>query len=122
MPLAEIRQRLERSFGLEPAAMRGSGPARYFRVGDSPLVVGFITPLSQHFCDSCNRVRLSADGRLHLCLGEEEDLDLRTPLRTGASRDQLAALIAEALQRKPMRHQLNETPERILRPMSALGG
>ncbi len=122
LPLEEIRQRLDRRFGLAPAAMRGSGPARYFRVAESALVVGFITPLSQHFCDTCNRVRLSADGRLHLCLGEEEDLDLRTPLRAGVSIEQLTALIADALQRKPMRHDFNETPERILRPMSALGG
>ncbi len=122
LDLEEIRQRLDRRFGLHPAAMRGSGPARYYQVGDSSLVVGFITPLSQHFCASCNRVRMAVDGRLFLCLGEEADLDLNPLLRGGADQQQLVAAIHAALQRKPERHDFHQAPERIIRPMSALGG
>ncbi|MEW8586498.1 MAG: GTP 3',8-cyclase MoaA, partial [Candidatus Thiodiazotropha sp.] len=84
MPLAEIEERLKKRYRLGVAAMRGSGPARYFRVDDSNLVIGFITPQSQHFCDTCNRVRVSVSGDLHLCLGQEEKLELRPLLRSGA--------------------------------------
>ncbi|MEJ2591701.1 MAG: GTP 3',8-cyclase MoaA [Candidatus Thiodiazotropha sp.] len=102
--------------------MHGSGPARYFRVGGSGLVVGFITPRSQHFCESCNRVRLSVTGDLHLCLGQEDKLALRPLLRAGASDEPIRQAIRQAIARKPQRHDFNETPTAIIRPMSALGG
>jgi GTP 3',8-cyclase len=122
LPLAEIEERLARRYRLQPAAMHGSGPARYFQVDDSALVIGFITPQSQHFCDGCNRVRLSASGDLHLCLGQEDRLALRPMLRSGASDESIRNAIRDAIMRKPQRHYFNETPSAIIRPMSALGG
>ena len=122
LPLTEIETRLSRRYRLQPAAMRGSGPARYFQIEDSGLVVGFITPQSQHFCESCNRVRLSATGDLHLCLGQEDRLALRPLLRSGASDEAIQEAIREAVTRKPERHHFNEAPTAIIRPMSALGG
>ncbi len=120
--LAEVRERLDRRFGLRPAALRGSGPASYWQVGGTDLVVGFITPLSQHFCATCNRVRLAVDGTLYLCLGQEDRVELRPLLRAGASEAELAEAIAAAVLRKPERHELLTRPDQIGRPMSALGG
>jgi cyclic pyranopterin phosphate synthase len=122
LPLTEIEERLQQRHRLSPAALRGSGPARYFQVDDSELVVGFITPQSQHFCETCNRVRLSVTGDLHLCLGQEDRLELRPLLRSGASDESIQQAIRQAIARKPERHQFNEAPTAILRPMSALGG
>lgn len=122
LPLAEIEARLRKSYRLQPAAMRGSGPARYFQVDGSGLVIGFITPQSQHFCESCNRVRLSASGDLHLCLGQEDRLALHPMLRAGASDESIQDAIRQAIARKPQRHNFNEAPSAIIRPMSALGG
>ncbi|MBT2970409.1 MAG: GTP 3',8-cyclase MoaA [Candidatus Thiodiazotropha sp. (ex Ctena orbiculata)] len=122
MPLAEIEERLKKRYRLGVAAMRGSGPARYFRVDDSNLVIGFITPQSQHFCDTCNRVRVSVSGDLHLCLGQEEKLELRPLLRSGATDETIQQAIRGAIARKPQRHNFHEAPTAIIRPMSALGG
>ncbi len=122
LPLSEIEARLRTRYRLSLTAMRGSGPARYFRIDDSELVVGFITPHSRHFCESCNRVRLSVTGDLHLCLGQEDRLGLRPLLREGASDSDIQQAILQAIARKPERHQFNETPTAIIRPMSALGG
>ena len=102
--------------------MKGSGPARYFQIDDSELLIGFITPQSQHFCDTCNRVRLSVTGELYLCLGQENKVELGTMLRDGASDDQLQAAILDAIANKPKRHDFAGAPTAILRPMSALGG
>lgn len=121
-PLNEIEELLTRSHSLSPTAVRGSGPARYFQVDDSALVIGFITPRSQHFCESCNRVRLSVEGNLHLCLGQEDQVPLRDLMRQGASDDQLAEAIALGIRNKPERHHFEDTGVHILRPMSALGG
>ncbi|MCU7844055.1 MAG: GTP 3',8-cyclase MoaA [Candidatus Thiodiazotropha sp. (ex Monitilora ramsayi)] len=122
LPLSEIEARLRERYSLKPAAMRGSGPANYFQIDDSGLVIGFITPQSQHFCDTCNRVRLSVTGDLHLCLGQEDRLALRPMLRSGASDEEIRQAIRDAIARKPERHHFDEAPEAILRPMSALGG
>jgi cyclic pyranopterin phosphate synthase len=122
LPLSEIETRLRQRHRLSPAALRGSGPARYFQIEDSELVVGFITPQSQHFCESCNRVRLSVTGDLHLCLGQEDRLALRLLLRRGDSDAEIQQAIRQAIARKPQRHQFNEVPTAIIRPMSALGG
>ncbi len=122
LPLSEVENRLRKRHRLSPAAMRGSGPARYFRIDDSELVVGFITPQSQHFCASCNRVRLSVSGDLHLCLGQEDRLELRPLLREGASDEAIQTAIRQAIVRKPERHHFNEVPTAVIRPMSALGG
>ncbi|MBT3045347.1 MAG: GTP 3',8-cyclase MoaA [Candidatus Thiodiazotropha sp.] len=122
MPLSEIEERLKRRYRLGAAAMRGSGPARYFRIDDSGLVIGFITPQSQHFCDTCNRVRVSVSGDLHLCLGQEEKLELRPLMRSGATDEAIQQAIRDAIARKPQRHHFHEAPTAIIRPMSALGG
>ena len=122
MPLAEIEQRLRDRFTLTPTAMHGSGPARYFQIEDSELRVGFITPQSQHFCDTCNRVRLSVNGDLYLCLGQENKVALGEMLRGGASDSELQTAILAGIARKPQRHDFLDAPTAILRPMSALGG
>jgi cyclic pyranopterin phosphate synthase len=102
--------------------MKGSGPARYLRVTGRRLKIGFITPMSQHFCESCNRVRLSSEGTLYLCLGQQDKLELRPLLRQGVSDDELKSRVVAAIHRKPERHQFNERPERTLRLMSMTGG
>ena len=122
MPLSEVEEGLQDQFRLSPAAMQGSGPARYFQIDDSELLIGFITPQSQHFCDTCNRVRLSVTGELYLCLGQENKVELGTMLRDGASDEQLQAAIMDAIANKPKRHDFAGAPTAILRPMSALGG
>jgi cyclic pyranopterin phosphate synthase len=122
LPLSEIEQRLRGQFDLQPTAIRGSGPARYFRVDKSALVIGFITPQSQHFCESCNRVRLSVEGNLHLCLGQENQVPLGKMLREGASDGELREAIIEGIRNKPERHHFEDTGVKIIRPMSALGG
>ena len=122
LPLDVVEQRLREQFRLTPAAMKGSGPARYFQIDDSELLIGFITPQSQHFCDTCNRVRLSVTGALYLCLGQENKVELGTMLRAGASDEALQSAILEAIANKPKRHHFTDAPTAILRPMSALGG
>ncbi len=122
LPLGVIRERLERRYELIPASMEGGGPARYVQVGDSDMRIGFITPMSQHFCETCNRVRLSMDGTLYMCLGQESRYALRSLLRDGISDDGLEAAIVEAIALKPERHEFNEKPEQVVRFMSATGG
>ena len=101
----------------------GNGPARYFALPDARGAVGVISPLSHDYCDRCNRVRLSADGRLRLCLFGEHHIDLRTPVREGASTDELAAIFRGAMFIKPERHhlQLGET-QSAMRAFSEIGG
>ena len=120
--LGEVRRRLESRYDLVPDVMPGCGPARYFRVAGSELRIGFITPISQHFCATCNRVRLTADGTLYLCLGAEHSVPLGVPLRAGASDQELIRLIREAIDIKPERHLFNEQPGRIVRFMAQTGG
>lgn len=122
LPLGEVEARLKRRFRLSPAAMHGSGPARYLQVDDSALRIGFITPQSQHFCDTCNRVRMSASGTLYLCLGQDDNVELGQLLRAGADDAQLRTAIVDAIARKPQRHDFLGAPSAVLRPMSALGG
>lgn len=120
--LQPVRERLRSRFGLVDALMPGGGPARYLRSADGALTIGFITPISQHFCETCNRVRLSVDGTLYLCLGQEHTLALRPLLRNGISDDDLAAAIRQGIELKPERHEFREKPDRIVRFMSHTGG
>jgi len=122
LPLAEVETTLRRRFDLKPAAMQGSGPARYFQVDGSASLIGFITPQSQHFCATCNRVRLSVRGDLILCLGQEHCVPLGEQLRAGASDAALRESILEGIARKPRQHEFRSAPIKIARPMSALGG
>jgi len=120
--LDEVRERLSHRYELLPGIMAGGGPARYARVSGTDVTVGFISPMSQHFCPSCNRVRLTVEGRLLLCLGQEDSVDLRSFLRSGANDEDLEVAIRNALACKPERHQFNELPEKVVRFMSYSGG
>ncbi len=120
--LQDVRRDIERKFELVPAVMPGGGPARYFRIKNSDARIGFITPISQHFCDTCNRVRLSVDGTLFLCLGQENSVALRPHLRQGISNEGLEEIIVQAIAQKPERHEFREHPEKIIRFMSTTGG
>ncbi|MBI3546220.1 MAG: GTP 3',8-cyclase MoaA [Gammaproteobacteria bacterium] len=120
--LQKIRQRLAETFDLVPAVMPGGGPARYVQVAGTDLKIGFITPLSQHFCETCNRVRLAADGTLYLCLGQNDKVELRPLLRQGISNAELKRQIHAAIALKPERHEFKEQPRKIIRFMSSTGG
>jgi len=120
--LQQVRERIEQHFTLVPGVMPGGGPARYVQVAGTDLRIGFITPLSQHFCATCNRVRLAVDGRLHLCLGQEHSFDFRTLLRAGATDRELREAVIEAIALKPERHEFNEKPQQVVRFMAKTGG
>ncbi len=120
--LQEVRQELGRRYPLIPGVMPGGGPARYVQVEGTELRIGFITPISQHFCETCNRVRLSVDGTLYLCLGQDDRLELRPLLRAGASDAELEQAIRDAIARKPERHEFRDRPEQVVRFMSMTGG
>jgi cyclic pyranopterin phosphate synthase len=120
--LQTVRQRLQQRFGLIDGVVSGGGPARYLRSADGSFSLGFITPISQHFCDTCNRVRLATDGILYLCLGQEDTLDLRALLRAGIDDAGLEAAIVAAIARKPERHEFKDQPGKIVRIMSQTGG
>ncbi len=120
--LEQVRVVLEQRFDLEPAQMQGAGPARYVRVKGTDLKIGFITPLSQHFCETCNRVRLSAEGTLFLCLGQHDKLELKPLLRQGLDDTAMKAAILETISRKPEKHEFNSRPDQIVRVMSLTGG
>lgn len=121
---SEVRAQIEAALGtLEPAKLSaGAGPARYYRLPGAKGTIGFITPISEHFCGECNRLRLTADGQLRLCLLSDQEIDLRTPLRQGASVEQISALLLEAIARKPQRHHLDERQDVEKRTMAQIGG
>lgn len=120
--LQAIRRRLERRFDLVPGVMPGGGPARYVQVAGTDLRIGFITPISQHFCQTCNRVRLAVDGTLYMCLGQEQNYPLRELLRAGIDDQTLQEHIRRAIALKPERHEFRERPEKVVRFMSMTGG
>jgi len=122
LPLQEVEERLQRKYDLIPGVMPGGGPARYFRVKGTDLRIGFITPISQHFCETCNRVRLTATGALYLCLGHEHKIELREKLRAGISDDALKQCLIDALTLKPERHYFEESPTQVVRFMAKIGG
>ncbi|TVR83582.1 MAG: GTP 3',8-cyclase MoaA [Rhodospirillales bacterium] len=104
LPLGTVRTRLERRWTLIPSAHATGGPARYVDVAETGRKIGFITPMTHNFCESCNRVRLTCTGMLYLCLGQEDCADLRTPLRASESDIPLLAAIDAAIARKPKGH------------------
>jgi len=122
LDLQPVKARIQARFGLVDTAFQGGGPARYLGSPDGQFSVGFITPISQHFCGTCNRVRLSVDGTLYLCLGQEEKFEFRPLLRGGATDIELENAIRTALELKPERHEFREQPNKIVRFMSATGG
>ncbi len=120
--LDKVRKQLQKHYNLIPGFMAGGGPARYYQVVGSQFKVGFITPISQHFCETCNRVRLSAEGTLYLCLGQENSVPLRQLLRDGITDDALEQVLINAIASKPEKHEFNEKPTQIVRFMSMTGG
>lgn len=127
MTTAEVKKLLTEAGGgpLEIAAYReGNGPARYCSLPHAKGVFGFITPLSEHFCGACNRIRLTADGKLRPCLLSNDEFDIKTPLRAGASDRYLAELFTRAIQAKPSGHSLyyGGTEKQFKRKMSQIGG
>jgi len=122
LDLAEVKDRLAQRFDLIPGVMPGGGPARYVQVKGTNLRIGFITPISQHFCETCNRVRLSVDGTLYLCLGQEHKYELRPLLRQGISDDGLKNAIMEAIAVKPEKHEFRDHPGQVVRFMNMTGG
>lgn len=123
LDLQPIRARLQERYDLVPQAIElGGGPARYLATRDGRTSIGFITPMSQHFCATCNRVRLAVDGTLYLCLGQEQKFEFRPLLRGGASDAELEAAIRAAIELKPQKHEFTERPEKIIRFMAQTGG
>jgi cyclic pyranopterin phosphate synthase len=125
LPLTELRRRLEGSLTLTPSAYETGGPARYYDVKETGGRVGFITPLTHNFCESCNRVRLTCTGTLYMCLGQEDAADLREPLRRSESDAPLLAAIRAAIARKPKGHDFviaRAAPPATHRHMNATGG
>ena len=122
LSLQIVKERLAEKFELIPGVMPGGGPARYVQVAGTELRIGFITPMSQHFCETCNRVRLSVDGTLYLCLGQENNYPLRALLRAGISDAELEQHIRLAINLKPEKHDFNEKPNHVVRIMSITGG
>lgn len=119
----EIRLKIEKYFKLEPMPSFGGGPALYFRIKGAPTKIGLIIPVTQHFCESCNRVRLTADGTLKLCLGQKDRIDLKEYIRSGVSDETLQDIIIEAIQNKPAGHNFSsEKCIPIENPMSKIGG
>jgi cyclic pyranopterin phosphate synthase len=126
LPLSMVRARLAERFTLEDLDYRTGGPARYVRVAETGGRLGFITPLTHNFCESCNRVRVTCTGTLFMCLGQHDAADLRAPLRASEGNDLLNAAIAEAISRKPKGHDFvidrrHQRPA-LARHMSVTGG
>ena len=122
LDLQPVKLRLQERFGLVEGVMPGGGPARYLKSLDGKFSVGFITPISQHFCETCNRVRLAVDGTLYTCLGQDEKFEFRPLLRAGISDAELEDAIRSAISLKPERHEFKEEPGKIVRFMSTTGG
>jgi cyclic pyranopterin phosphate synthase len=122
LDLQTVRERLARRFTLIPGVMPGGGPARYMKIAGTDLNIGFITPISQHFCETCNRVRLAVDGTLYLCLGQEHRFEFRPLLRAGISDSELRDAVLHAITLKPERHEFREKPRQLVRFMAKTGG
>ncbi len=122
LDLGPVRERLRRRFSLIDGVVAGGGPARYLVSPDGRFQIGFITPISQHFCESCNRVRLAVDGTLYLCLGQDESVNFRSLLRMNCTDAALEQALLAGLRNKPARHEFRERPYQVIRAMSMTGG
>jgi cyclic pyranopterin phosphate synthase len=125
-PLSQVRARLAERFTLDETAETTGGPARYVRLRETGQRIGFITPLTHNFCESCNRVRVTCTGELFMCLGQEDVADLRAPLRASPDDAQLIAAIRAAIARKPKGHDFDYSRQQVAgqmrRHMSHTGG
>ena len=121
---AQILKKISTLGELEPFTFRGTGPSRNFRIKGARGVIGIISPLSDHFCAHCNRLRLTANGRLRPCLFSNETIDIKTPLRNGISDEQLEMLFLQSVKAKPQGHGLKEQQLRTspINSMSEIGG
>lgn len=126
LPLSEVRDKLEKTWSLTDIPYRSGGPARYVEVGETGRMLGFITPMTHNFCESCNRVRLTCTGTLYMCLGQDDATDLRAPLRASEGDDLLERAIDEAIGRKPKGHDFvierGKSGPAVSRHMSVTGG
>jgi cyclic pyranopterin phosphate synthase len=133
IPINEIKSIVERIGALMPVKVRksgpalnqilGSGPARYFCFEGAPGVIGFINAVSHQFCSECNRIRLTADGKLRPCLFSETEIDLKTPIRSGASDSEIERLVRLSIEVKPEKHDIGcRDGSAFMRPMSRIGG
>ena len=126
LPLSRVRERLEERFTLIDIDYKTGGPARYVEVAETGGRLGFITPLSHNFCESCNRVRITCTGMLYMCLGQDDSADLRAPLRASESDELLTNTILEAIGRKPKGHDFiidrDHKRPAVARHMSVTGG
>ncbi len=124
VPMSEVRAQIEAAVGPLEAVHgpTGNGPARYYRLAGGEGTVGFISALSDHFCRACNRLRLTADGRLRPCLMSDHELDLRAALRAGAGVEKIKELLIQAARVKPERHRLDELDAPRARTMAEIGG
>ena len=126
LPLSVVRARLRQRWTLTETAYRTGGPARYFDVAETGRRIGFITPMTHNFCESCNRVRLTCTGTLFMCLGQDDAADLRAVMRGGASEAELDMAIREAIDRKPRGHDFiidrRHPAASVSRTMSLTGG
>jgi cyclic pyranopterin phosphate synthase len=123
--LADVRADLASFWTLRDVSETTGGPSRYVRIKETGGRLGFITPLSHNFCETCNRVRLTCTGQLYMCLGQDDRVDFRAALRAGASNDDLRGLLAEALTLKPKAHDFridHGAPPALARHMSVTGG
>ena len=125
-PLSEVRAKLSEQFTLEATDYSSGGPARYYRAAETGGRIGFITPLTHNFCESCNRVRVTCTGTLYMCLGQEDAADLRGPLRASPTDELLHEAIEAAIRRKPKGHDfiIDRTTRQpaLARHMSVTGG
>ncbi len=125
-PLKDLRARLAERYTLTELSERTGGPARYVRVEETGQKIGFITPLTHNFCESCNRVRVTCTGELFMCLGQEDNADLRAPLRAAADDAPLESAIRAAIARKPKGHDFDYSRQKVRgqvsRHMSHTGG
>jgi len=126
LPLSLVRGRLKKSWTLEDIPYRTGGPARYMKIAETGGKLGFITPMTHNFCESCNRVRLTCTGTLYMCLGQNDAADLKTPLRASESNEPLVEAIYEAISRKPKGHDFvidrEHNKPAVARHMSVTGG
>jgi cyclic pyranopterin phosphate synthase len=132
----EIKTRVEKMGALSPVRLRRDGPARYFRFDGAPGVIGFISALTHHFCGDCNRLRVTADGKLRPCLFSETEIDLKPALRGSFSENEIERLLRLAIEVKPEGHVMNQHTAlrgskpnhadsafpKPLKPMSRIGG
>lgn len=124
VPSAETRERIESALGTltELSSQSRSDESRNYRLTGAPGVVGFISPVSEPYCGSCNRMRLTADGKFHLCLLNDDELDVKRAIRSGGDRDAVAAILLKAIAQKPTGHRLDQGVSTQRRSMFQIGG